>query len=77
VAGQSFDELRGLGRVTQRLPEFLDSVVQAVVELDESVRGPQAGAQVLPCDDFSGTFNQGTEYFEGFGRERNFLTVFA
>jgi hypothetical protein len=77
VAGESFDELGGLGRVPQCLAELLDGVVQAVVELDEGVRGPQAGPQVLPSDDFSGTLDQGAEHFEGFGWERNFLAVFV
>jgi hypothetical protein len=59
VAGQGFDELGILGRVAQRLPEFLDRMVQAVVELDERVCGPQAGAQFVPGDHFSGAFDQG------------------
>jgi hypothetical protein len=52
-------------------------VVQTVVELDECVCGPQAGTQILPRDHFSGMFDQAAENLEGFGRERNLLTVFA
>jgi hypothetical protein len=52
-------------------------VVHAVVELDECVCGPQAGSQVFPGDHFSGTFDQAAEHLEGFGRERDFLTVFV
>jgi hypothetical protein len=57
VAGQSFNELGILARVAQCLPEFLDGVVQTVVELDECVCGPQAGTQILPRDHLSGMFN--------------------
>jgi hypothetical protein len=52
-------------------------VVQAVVELDERVGRPQAGAQVLPRDDFSGTFDQGAEHSESFGGERDLPTAFV
>jgi hypothetical protein len=59
------------------LPEFLDRVVHAVIELDECICSPQAGTQVFPCDHFSGMFNQAAEHLEGFGRERDLLTVFV
>jgi len=52
-------------------------VVQTIVELDERVCGPQAGTQILPCNHLTGMFNQAAEHLEGFGRERDFLTVFV
>ena len=75
VAGQGLDELGSLSRVSQCLAEFLDGVVQAVIELNKCVRGPQAGAQVFPGNYFSGTFDQAAEHFEGFGRKRDSLAV--
>jgi hypothetical protein len=40
VAGQRFDKLGILGGVSQSLAESLHGVVQAVVELNESIRCP-------------------------------------
>jgi hypothetical protein len=77
VAGQGFNELGIVGRVAKYLPEFLDGVVQTVVELDECVCGPQAAAQILPRDHLSGMFNEAAEHLEDLGRDRDFLTVFV
>jgi hypothetical protein len=52
-------------------------VVQAVFKLNEGVCRPQAGAEIVPGYHFTGVFNESSKYFERFGRERDFLTVFV
>jgi hypothetical protein len=66
-----------LSRVSQNAAEFVDSVVQAVFKLHERIGRPQAGAEILARDHFSGTFDERPQYFESFGWEGDFLTVFV
>jgi hypothetical protein len=75
VARQGLDELRILRRISQGLAQFLDGMVQAVVELDEGVGGPEPGSQVFSRDNFARTLDQCAEYFEGLRRKRDLLTV--
>src|ERR1700682_5394637 len=42
--GQRLDEPRILRRISQRLAQFVDRGIQAVVEVDEGVGGPDLGA---------------------------------
>jgi len=49
--GHGFDEARILWRIAQRLAQLVDGGVQAVIEVDEGVFGPQSLAEVIARDD--------------------------
>jgi len=59
---QSLDELGMFGRVSQSPPEFVDGVVQTVVELAKGFRSPQPRPQLFPRDYLAGPFDQGLEH---------------
>ena len=59
--GERLDEARRLRRVTQRLPQALDGVVQPAIEIDEGVRRPDLPLELVPRHDLAGVVQQNAE----------------
>jgi hypothetical protein len=47
LLGQGFDESRISRRISKHVPDSIDAVVQAVVEVDEGLIGPQEKPQLF------------------------------
>ena len=58
---QRLDIARCIGFVAERLAQFLDRRVQAVVEINERVGGPEALANLLAGDQLAGLLQQDFE----------------
>ena len=56
--GHGFDEAWLLGGITQGLAQPGDGAVQAMIEVNKRVRGPQVLAQFIPRDHFPGPLQQ-------------------
>jgi len=67
--GDCFNEPRILRRVPQGVPDLADSLVQAVIEVDDGLR-PEPVVQLRPGDQLAGTFQQ-----QGQDAERLFLAA--
>jgi hypothetical protein len=64
MSGHRLDVAR-MGRgVAQSLPDFVNCSVQASVEIDEGVAGPEPTAQFLPGNQLARPFQQGKENLE-------------
>ena len=63
--GESFDETGVVGFVGEGVAEFVDGGVEAVLEIDEGVFGPEALLELLACDDEAGVFEKDGEDLEG------------
>ena len=64
-AVQRLDKSRIVGLIAQRLPQFLDGAVQAQIEVDESVRGPEPGLQFFAGHDLARTLQKYSEHLKG------------
>src|SRR6185295_16800772 len=64
-AGQGLHETRLLGGVAESVPEPLDGAVEADVEVDEGIAGPEGLADLLPCHDLARTFQEEGEDLKG------------
>ena len=64
-ASQGLDKNGCFRRLAQRIAQPLNGGVQAVIEVDESVRRPELTAQFLSGDDFSGPFKQRRQNLQG------------
>ena len=53
LARQRLDELRMVGRITQRLAQVIHRLVQAVIEIHERAGGPQPARQFFTRDQFA------------------------
>jgi hypothetical protein len=53
-------------RFAQRIAQPLDGCIQAMIEVDEGVRGPELASQFLSGDDFSWPFKQHGQHLKGF-----------
>jgi hypothetical protein len=53
-----FDISGVLSRVPETLAQLGDSRVEAVIEIDERVVGPEGGAEIIAAYDFAGLFQQ-------------------
>jgi hypothetical protein len=51
--GQRLDEARGVGRVSQGVPQAIDGLVEPSIEVDEGVSRPQLLLQLVTCDDLA------------------------
>ena len=58
------DVLRRGRRVSEEAPHFVDGIVQAVVEVDEGVCGPEPGAKLLAQDDFARMLEERLQHLE-------------
>ena len=65
AAGEGFDVARAGSRVSESFAHLVDGGVQAVVEVDERVGGPELLLQLFARDDFAGTFEQQRQHLEG------------
>ena len=68
--GQSFDVARLIGVIFQRFAQLFDGSVDAVLEVNKSVGGPQSVAEFFPRYQFAGMFEQ-----DGQNLERHFLEL--
>lgn len=75
MAGQRFDELRGIRRIAHRYPQPLHRAVQAVLEIDEGVRSPQALAQFLAGDHLARFFEESGKDLKRLLRQLGFDAV--
>ena len=53
-----FNVTRRVCRVSQRVAQFLDGFIQAVVEIDEYVGWPKALSEFLASDDLAGSLQK-------------------
>src|SRR5215470_2937884 len=58
TARQGFDKTRIVGRIAECFAQFVDGRVQAVVEVDERIRGPVVVAQLFPGHHFAWPLQQ-------------------
>src|SRR5580700_4787035 len=52
-AGNGFDKSRGPGWIVERLAEFLDGLVQTLIEVTARIAWPERPLQILACEQFS------------------------
>ena len=64
-------------RIAQSLAEFVDRLVDTLVEVDEGVVRPQPGAQFFPGDQFAGSVDQRTQDIERLALQLDAGPVFA
>jgi hypothetical protein len=57
------------GGIAEGFPYFIDRGIQAVIEVDEGVGGPEALLDLFAGDDFSGSFEEQGEDLEGLSLE--------
>jgi hypothetical protein len=62
--GKSFDEAGVVGFVGEGVAELVDGGVQAMLEIDEGVFGPEALLELLAGDDEAGVFQENGEDLE-------------
>src|SRR5579862_3275683 len=65
AAGDGLNITRILGAVPQGVPEPADGGVETMIEVDESVGGPQPALQFMPADHLSRPREQQSENLEG------------
>src|ERR1700722_2659569 len=58
AAWDGFDEARAFGGITQSVANLVDRFIEAVVEVDECVRGPKTLLEFLAGYDIAGPLNQ-------------------
>jgi len=64
-AGNGLNKARILSAVAQGVPESADGCVEAVVEVDKGVCGPQPALQLFPGNYLSRSFQQQGKDLEG------------
>jgi hypothetical protein len=74
---KSFDEVGSFCRIAEGFAEFVDGLVEAVVEIDKRVGGPEAAAEFLASDDLAGRFEEHGEDLEGLILETETMPVVA
>jgi hypothetical protein len=65
--GQCLDVLWGIGFVAECFPQFLYGGIEAVLEVDEGVGGPDPFLEFFAGDEFAGIFEQNSEDSDGLG----------
>src|SRR5256885_3715224 len=65
AARQRFDQPRFLSGFTERLTQFLDGCVQAMVKIHERIIGPELLAQLFAGDQISWMLQKNGEYSAG------------
>lgn len=73
----SLHKVRSLSRVAERLTDFADGFVETVVEIYESIRGPEFLLKFFPSHNFSGVLDQGHQELERLFLQANSQTVLA
>ena len=74
--GNGFDVAGIVGRVAKQIADFLDSSVQAVVEVNEGIGGPESLFQFLAGYDFAAAFEEDAKHLEGLVLEAKASAVF-
>ncbi len=64
-AGDRFNESRIVRSVAEGAAQFFDGSVQAIVKFYECIGGPEPLANLLPCDQFTGMFEEHGENLKG------------
>ena len=64
AAGDCLDKTRAGGGISEGLADLVDGGVQAVIEVDESVGGPELLLQLLAGDDLAGAVEQESQDLE-------------
>ena len=77
AAWQRLDELWPFGRVTEGLSESIYGSIQALVEIDERIRGPQSLLQFIPRDQLPGMLQQNVENLKRLSLKRPSVAVAA
>jgi hypothetical protein len=62
--GNGFDKRGPVRGVTQRFSESFDRGIQAGVEINKGVGGPQSGAEFFPSDHLARMFHQLDKYLK-------------
>src|SRR5713101_8938808 len=65
AASNGFHKARTLGGVAEGFPDFVDRFVEPVVEIHESVCGPEFFLKFLPSYDLAGVVKQHRQDLEG------------
>lgn len=65
ATGNSFDEAGTVGGVAEGLTDFVDRLVEPVVEIHERVRGPECLLKFLSTDDLARALKQHGQHLEG------------
>ena len=69
AAGKSFDVAGGVDGIGERVAELVHCGVEAVVEVDKHVGGPELRAEIFAGDQLAGTREENGEDFEGLAGE--------
>jgi len=75
-AGQRFDISRLVDRIAQHFAHVRNSVVKAMVEVDESIGRPNLGPKFVASHDITGAVQQGREYLERLALEVELYAAF-
>lgn len=75
MAGESFNETRGLSRIVQHLPQALHRRIDAMLKIDEGVGRPELLPQFLTPHNPPGMFDQHAKYAERLLAEPKLDTV--
>jgi hypothetical protein len=62
--GYRFHKARTLSGIAQGLPNFIDGFVQAVIEVNKCVGGPQVLLQFFPSNHFPGMLEQHSKHLK-------------
>ena len=77
AAGQGFNKARIICRISQRLANLVDGRVDAVIEVDEGILGPEFLVQLFTGHDFSRILQQYGQHLKGLSPELDLQSVFA
>ena len=77
TAGQSFNEPWIVGGIVQRLAQFLDGVVQALVEIHEGIGRPDSFLEFFAGNHFTGMLEENLEDLKGLNLEFEAYPVLA
>jgi hypothetical protein len=77
AACQGFDEAGARSGIAQDFAYFVDGGVEAVVEVDEGVGGPEFLLKIFAGHDFSGAVEEHGKDLEGLSLEAKFDAAFA
>src|SRR5262249_18658742 len=72
AARNGLDPARALGAVPEHLPKFVNGSIQAPIEIDERVGGPEPPFKALPGYYLTGPFEQKQQHLKGLLLESEF-----
>jgi hypothetical protein len=77
AAWDGFDEARAVGGIAEGIADLVDGFVEAVVEVDIGVGGPETFLQIFAGDDLAGMVEEHREDADGLFLEADAKAVFA